>query len=229
MIQLQKRDYEILKLCYEQRVVTTEHLRDFVLKEVGERVARRRVQRLEESGVIQRKANLQLNQSRLIQLTRQGVQLAQTHAAVSIPQVRKQDLNTVLHDACVTSVRLRLEALWDGDWLSESVLKAEGFRLIPDGLWTFPNQSQVAVEIERSNKGQKRFRELLARWKDSEVSLILYIAVGEVLHRQIKAYLQKEANDLPVGLVQYEALLQEAPQIWTRLGEVDLFNRRSLG
>jgi DNA-binding HxlR family transcriptional regulator len=223
----QERDQRILRTCYEQRVVPDAILRKYIFRDVSERMARRVLGRLEKSGLISRNGQLQIGSQRLIKLTKTGIRAAEAVGDIRVPQLRKLDHNTLVHDACVTAVRLRLEELWDGHWLSEAQLKADEFPQIPDGLWIFPNDNRVAIEVERSEKGPDRFHKLQERWRQVDVGLILYVTVGPLLGERVRRYIETGPSDLPFGVVDFEQLEAGTPKVWTRVKELDLLVWRS--
>lgn len=227
MIRFQERDNRILRLSYEQRVLTAPMIRKFIFRDIDERAYRRRLLLLEKAGLIRLDQRVQYYGNRLVQLTRAGRIVVESALGIRIPQTQKLDLNTLLHDAAVTTVRLRLEELWDGRWLPESLLKSEELRQIPDGLWLFPNGNRVAVEVERTPKGPTRFHELQSRWRGVRVRIVLVVAMGEAMEQQARKYIETGPADLPFGLVRLDALEDGTPKVWSRAGELDLFNRRN--
>jgi hypothetical protein len=134
----------------------------------------------------------------------------------------------LVHDSTVTAVRLRLSELWDAKWIPESLIKSEEFSQVPDGMMVFQNGRQVAIEVENTPKGPKRFRELQERWRGMPVRLVLFVATSDSMFRIVQSYLEAGPRDLPFGLVNWEALENGTPKVWTVMGELDLFKGRVL-
>jgi hypothetical protein len=163
----------------------------------------------------------------LVQLAQAGRSVVEERTEIRIPQSRKPDLATLAHDAAVTLVRLRLEEVWDGQWISEALLKSQEFSQIPDGVWVFPNGNRVAIEVENTPKGPTRFHAIQERWRGVNIRLVLAVATSEGMAQHVRRYLETGPADLPFGLVRINELEEGMPKIWTRAGELDLLTRRS--
>ncbi len=230
MKMLQPRDEKLLRLIYEQQFVLMSQVERWFFQGQSARRARQRIHDLKEGGWIQRVESPLLKTSRVIRLTKSGVSLAETDRAERIPQSRTIDISTLLHDSVVTSVRLRLEELWEGVWIPELLIKGEQFKHIPDGVFVFDaSRLQVAVEVENSPKGPKRFHEIQQRWRGAPVEMILYVASTPTLFRIVQNYLKSGPQDLPFALVLWSDLERGTPSAWTVAGEIDLFSRKDLG
>ena len=227
MIELQRRDHDLIDLTYEQQFVSVGHAQKYVFGSMQPRRQRERILELERAGVIRREECLVSQVGRIIRLTKSGVQIAESRRSEIIPQQRKLDLRTLQHDALVTAVRLRLSQLWDAHWIPERLIKAEQFRHIPDGVAVFESGTQIAIEVENSPKGPKRFREIQERWRGVPVKLCLYVASQAVMHRIVLSYLKDGPQDLPFALVSWDELATGTPKVWSVFGELDLFSRRA--
>jgi len=229
MNQIQERDQRLLRVIYEQQFVLMSQIERWFFGKQSARRARQRIQVLSEAGWLQRVESPLIKHARIIRLTKSGVSIAETDRVERIPQTRTLDVSTLLHDSIVTSVRLRLEELWDAFWVPERLIKAEQFSHIPDGLVIFDaSRLQVAVEVENSPKGPKRFHEIQQRWRGSKVELILYVASSPTMFRIVQNYLKTGPQDLPFALVLWSELEAGVPHAWTVAGEIDVFSRRDL-
>lgn len=228
MIELQPRDRQILNLAYEQQFVTMKQIETWVFSEQTKRRANQRILALERSGLLKSELPQVGFQSRIIRLTRSGIKVAETDRAERIPQVKRISIQTLLHDSFVTAVRLRLGELWNAVWIPERLLKAEQFAQIPDGLLVFPSGATVAIEVENTPKGPKRFREIQERWRGSSVKLCLYVATSDVMFRVVKSYLLAGPRDLPFGVVNWRDLEAGTPEVFMAAGEINIFTRREL-
>jgi hypothetical protein len=228
MIEIQKRDLEILACCQDQQFLTHGHVQRFFFKGAHERKARERVRELEGVGLLTQVPLRQPGQPKIIRLTKQGLGLIEEKRQVRVNALKVLNLNTLEHDAIVTSVRLRLAEFWDATWIPEQVLKASSPIEIPDGIFSFPSGAQVMVEVENSRKDRPRFHRLLERWRDVQPMLVLYVATSPALFREIKSWIEDGPQDLPIGLVEWGELETGEPLIWTQRGELALLSQRTL-
>jgi len=228
MIAIQPRDRKLIDLTYEHQFLRVEDAKDFIYAAKESRSQRRRIAELAAAGFIRFEALPFASSKRIIRLTSSGIKLAEIDRAERIPQLRKISIQTLLHDSIVTSVRLRLAGLWDATWIPERLIKSESFPQIPDGVVVFESGTTIAIEVENSPKGPKRFRELQERWRRSKVFLCLYVASCDVMYRLVQNYLKQGPHDLPFALVNWRELESGTPRAWTVQGEIDLFTRRVL-
>jgi hypothetical protein len=225
---LQERDRLLMTVIYEQHFVETDQIARFFFREATRRRALQRIQVLEKAGILRREEHFYQRGRSILRLTQHGTAVVEQNRAALIPQRTKLDVRTLVHDGLVTATRLRLQELWDGVWIPESLIKAEEFPHIPDGILVFPNRRQVAVEVENTPKGPERFREIQERWRRATVRLVLCVVPDATMLRIVRRYLESGPQDLPFGLVHWEALKDGVPLVWTVMGELDLFSRRSL-
>src|SRR4051812_27917927 len=109
MIELQKRDYEILKLCYEQRFLTREHFSTFFNGHHCHQY--RRLEELEQAGFIRKEVYPAMGRKPILRLTPIAEKRVQHRFGINFPPLKAPNLNVLEHDSLVTSVRLRLEQL----------------------------------------------------------------------------------------------------------------------
>jgi len=209
-------------------------LEDFLFKGKSRRRVYERIQELEQAGLLQKERVLACNRQKLIRLTRSGIKYVEGSFLARIPQFKRPSLETLIHDAMVTSVRLRLREFWDGSWLPEGLLKKKEYPHIPDGIVLFSSGKRIAIEVENSLKGKSRFIKLLEQWANGSstpVSMVLYVATTPTLQKLIRGYLeeahQKGIQKPIFGLVLWETLRTEAPRPFSAHGELELFSRRS--
>ena len=227
MIQIQGRDLEILRLCYEQQFLLSQQIESYFFETKTPQNARRRLRELEAAGLIIR-STLQLStQKALIRLSAKGLKFIEGSHPFLVPQVKKVDLRTFHHDAHVTEVRLRLLQFWEGIWIPERALKSEDFPQIPDGVIELTSGKRVAVEVENSVKGIKRFHRNLERWLKVEVNLILFVPTSSSLEALVHKYLSSFRSSIPAGCVTVSQLKERSPLIWTREGNLSLLSRRN--
>ena len=228
MIEIQERDRMIMRAIYDHRYLPTKVVDRYIFNGIDSRRSRERIQELESAGLVRRERLAPFANRTVLRLTRTGTSLALENRATEIAQPRRIDLRTFLHDNIVIASRFRLAEFWDAVWIPEGAVKAEDYPQIPDGILVFASGTQVAIEVENSSKGPKRFRELQERWRNMKTKLVLYIATSPSLHRLIQGYMKAGPQDLPFGLVLWSDLEMRQPLIWTVRGELDLLSRRLL-
>jgi len=228
MIELQTRDLLLINLTYEQQFLCVGQAHEFVYRDMEKRRKQTRILELERAGFIRRERGLGYDRAGIIRLTQSGIKLAENDRAERIPQLRSLSIQTLLHDSIVTAVRLRLAQLWTATWIPERLIKGDSFAYVPDGMLVFASGSIVAVEIENSPKGPKRFREVQERWRSNPVKLCLYVASSVVMYRIVKKYMESGPKDLAFGLVNWRELEKGTPYVWMPQGNIDIFSRREL-
>lgn len=226
MIQLQDRDKRIIRLCYEQQFILTEHAEKFFAG-ASYRACRRRVQELADARYIREEPSASLGRKTVYRVTRLGTAVALESGATAIPQAGALQLATLVHDAVVTSVRLRLEEFWNARFVCERAIKGKEYREVPDGIFFFPSGRGIAIEVENSDKGRTRFLRLLQRWKDTpQIAFVLYVATSRELFEGIKRFLEHAPKDRPMGVVHWQELQAGTPRVWTQRGDIPLFDQR---
>jgi hypothetical protein len=227
-VELQPRDRLLINLSYEQQFVVVSHAHRYLFSGIDQRERQRRIYELERAGFIRREPTQLIDKTGIIRLTKSGIKLAEADRAERIPQLRSISVQTLLHDSIVTAVRLRLSQLWHATWIPERLIKSDEFPQVPDGMVVFPSGTTLAIEVENSPKGPKRFREIQERWRNNRVKLCLYVASNEALYRCVKKYMEQGPKDLPFGLVLWRELENGTPHVWMPQGMIDIFSRREL-
>ncbi len=123
--------------------------------------------RLVKSGLVIHKRLFQ-NQHGYFYLSRRGAGFTELPSMTNIP------LNTYNHQLRIIDVYFKLTQQYpDAIWIGERRLKQEKFtkrfdkrkrRHIADGMLVFPDQSQVAIEVELTTKGRFRLNDILKRY-----------------------------------------------------------------
>jgi hypothetical protein len=230
MMEIQPRDLEILRYCYEQQFLTLEQFK--TLFQASKTAVNRRLRKLLESDLLRKDFNSQWGSEPILRLTRNGYHLARKNHPLPEMGYPKLNLSCLYHDALVTSVRLRLQSFWNAHFVPERAIKSNQTAFeIPDGIFYFPSGKGIAVEVENSNKGRFRLIKLMDRWKNQpHIAAVLYVASNESLYRNIFQIIQ-EASLLPntlVGVVSWEKLKIDKPYVATRVGDADLFSSQEV-
>ncbi len=226
MILLQERDKRLLRLCYEQQFILTDHV-EKLFAGASYRACRQRMQELAQAQFISEEPSTSLGRKPVYRVTRLGTAVALESGASAISQPRNLTLATLQHDAIVTSVRLRLEELWNAKFVCERAIKGKEYREVPDGIFFFPSGRGIAIELENSDKGRTRFLRLLQRWKDApQITFVLYVATSRELYEAIKRFLEHAPKERPMGVVLWQELEAGKPTVWSQRGDLALFERR---
>jgi len=207
---LQERDKELLRLCYEQGFLTAEHVHEAFFRNVGTRAAYRRVQELEAAGYLRRSRLSALSGHRIIQTTPVGTGIARQLSQFEVPQKRRPALQTLDHDALVTSVRIWLMRLLkekSAVWVPEGHLKKHGGKQIPDGVILYSNGLEMVIEVENSLKSHDRLYELMSAWKTlAPKAQVQYIASSPVIRNGLKKALDRVGPNRGIYLSLWDEL-----------------------
>jgi hypothetical protein len=194
----------------------------------GKREAYRRIAEMEKAGLLKREAVLGMGALRIIRATPRGVVYGGTFE--DIPARVRIDMNSLYHDATVTSVRLRLEELWDGWWYPEAMMKIEELNThVPDGLFHFDTRAQIAIEVEHTQKERQRFQGILRHHQRSGNAFTLYVATTDTVQRFIQREIQRLSIEQRIGVVLWTELRDGIPDVWTLNGPKSYLKRRVLG
>ncbi len=106
---------------------------------------------------------------------------------------------TIQHSLDVQRTRLIAERSGWQNWRSEKALAKEGakagWRKIPDALATSPDGKVMAIEVERTAKTLKRYRDIvrdyLLMMRDGKVQRVLYVCTGNVTAASLKIVISK--------------------------------------
>lgn len=225
---LQKRDMEIIRCCYEQQFLMYEQIERFYFSSAHTQNARARISKLKRAGLLRSEVPIGLTSQHLLRVTETGRRLAKELSPFDVPQAKKVDPATLIHDRIVTDVRLRLCQLWDGVWVPEKALK-DKYTRIPDGLFQFDTGTAFAIEIENSLKGRARFLSILNEWQRTEgIKVVLFVATTPKIFVAIESLLKGAPSKPVLGVVLWEELRTGAPIVKCRGNDLDLFSVRTI-
>lgn len=219
-MKLQDRDKEILKLCYEQQFLMSEHVCEYFF--AGNYTeTKRRLRELKASDLLQSFPVPGTNR-RIFQLTFRGRKLGRVLSSMELDRVRRPFLTQVEHDAFVTFVRLRLEFLWDGIWIPELAIRKLEIKEVPDGLFVFSNGTKAAIEVENSLKGRARFTARMKGWNEVKVRLVLYVVTKKGIQERLQEFMLNAPSAPLFALIGWDELKTEKPIAWTPKGNLEL-------
>ncbi len=223
---LMDRDREILRVCYEQQFLLKEHIETF-FRGCSQRRINFRIQQLIAGGFIRRESYPDLRCQTLFRLTKTGCRLARQYNARAAGYLARLSPSTLFHDALVTSCRLRIADFWDAEFLPERALKELEVPEVPDGVWRFKSGKMIALEVECSDKGRRRFLSRLQSFGHIDaITFVLYVTPNERMHGIVKSYIKDGPQEQPVGVVLWDLLKSDQSPVWTQRGEVDVFSKR---
>lgn len=193
------RDHQILKLCYEQKFITLEHVESFFPARSAKFAASRRVGLLRGAGLLKVVQSPMLKRYFILTLTKLGEAYVTQKLSIEIDNNLKPLQSTLAHDSIVTSVRLKLVSLLpNSKWLPERALKLMSLEHLPDGILKVSHDEFIVIEVENSIKWSQRYRSLMnTDWSCiPQITTVLYIATNENISRAISASLYS-ASDRP--------------------------------
>ena len=220
MIKIQKRDKKILTLIYEHSFLLRAHIRRLFPNDAE---TRRRIIELKNNHYIREVPSPIACSGQVIRLTQHGIRFVEEYYPTRIEQIRHLSPTKHQHDSHVIHVRLRLEELWNGNWIAENLLP-RAREEIPDGIFVFPSGKRIFIELENSLKSRKRFLDRLYVFK--EKILVLYIASSPTLERSLKRYLKSAESLPPLALIKLSSLLDSTPAVWSPNNNLSLFHTK---
>lgn len=206
---LKARDIQVFRLIHEQRYLAYAHVKS-VFWEKSSVIAGacyHRLEKLIEAGYLVKETSLK-RKLPVYLLTEKGLcELLQRGLAGGMPLFRMNDFYRVNmdHDLKVTTLRVFFRAHGIDVWTSERVLKDRDFRAkVPDGvLHVYGNR--IAIEMENSTKGKKRYEALFASYAQSKE----YERVFMILGKEIKDWVMDlDYDPSKVWFVEYKDLLR---------------------
>jgi DNA-binding MarR family transcriptional regulator len=225
---LQDRDLKIIRTCYEQTFLTQTLVARYFFFGATRQAASQRVRELSLNGYLLRRVVRGRGRPQVIRLTIKGRRTAEAVCRFEFSKRAPLNMNTLIHDELVTSVRLRLEELWDGKWTPERALKEQSKLRVPDGLIVFDSGKRVAIEVENSLKSIRRLRALLSRWERMDVYFALYVVPDDELRITLERIITNESLEETVCVISYDKLMNEdRPVSWSNQGDAEIFSRRS--
>ena len=185
------RDRDMLQWINGHGFVTADQAA--VWMAVCDRVGRRRLQRLVESGYLQKK-RFQLNDPQFHWLTKKGWQAS----GDDLKPPKRINRVTYFHDKALVDLAQQLVAKTKGDFVPERRLQAERragqgrkYRWaeshMPDGLLYIGDDKPVAIELEISLKERNRLRDIISDYAfSSTVHEVWYFVTNDTVRRAIE-------------------------------------------
>lgn len=217
-MQLMKRDLRILGLIREQGFITAEQARhEFSGVRMSE--VYRRLGELRNTKLI-RSENLFYYNKNIYLAERANFEIGRCDPfGEDLACLTRVRMNQLHHDLLTTDVRISLQRLFPVSlWTPESVLRRRASVTpsfldrppIGDGEMETEEFGRIMIEVECSNKAERRTRKIMGDWMSNRaVNFTLYVATEEEVYRKLSSVL-KSMGDHPrceyVGITRFNEL-----------------------
>ena len=226
-MKLEPRDEKIMRVIYEEQFLLLKTISKYFFRDSFQSASVRILKLIQLKLLRYEILNLP-NQPKVARLTPNGVRHSKSISPFSIPQKKKVALSTFTHDALLSITRLELINSFDAQWVPEKAMKAQDFKKIPDGILLFASGRRIAVELENTVKGAKRYEQMWREWEAHDFFLVLYVATTDVVYRALERRMNLfQSSKLRLGLITLEGLTHaKKPHVWTPRGLFPLFDQR---
>lgn len=223
-----ERDSEVMRAIYEEQFLSIGTVSKYFFNNIFQN-ASERIIRLVRFGYLRYESLFLPRQPKVVRLTPKGLRFCKGVSPFQIQYKRRVSLSTFSHDTAVGEVRLRLKSLFDASWIPEKAMKANDFKKVPDGILVFQSGRKIAVELENTQKANRRYEEMWREWERHDFMLILYVSTSPVLFRALKNRMSAfQTTKIVLGLIEMNDLLSPEPSgVWTSKGALQIFARRS--
>ena len=210
-VELQARDIEMFKFMHEQGYLAHSHLKSAFWASCSEEAGacHHRLDKLvsggylaKETGVKKKLSVYRLREKGYCELLRRGL-----HNSMSLFKLNGYHRTNMDHDLKVTNLRIFFRKHGLAGWTSERVLrKRDNYYLhVPDGLLTVYGE-KIAIELENSTKGRKRYEALFKNYQGSKE----YSRVFMILNTEIMDWvIDLEYDPEKIWFVEYKTLFRE--------------------
>jgi len=220
-----ERDFSILKSLYEFVVLSFPQISKMHFQGKAKPTIVNRLTKLEESGLIQRLKipRLQLNKevgliSVVFQITRLGILILQKqYPGFELRQdpVRLRPYS-VDHDLLLVDVMMAFKNKFPGSKIIHGELyfnNQSPSTLKPDVILVLPNgQGKIAVELELTAKSEKRYRELILKYRlAKDFTKVLYVTSHRQIEVKIKGILGSSLVNERFEFMQLVELFPQEP------------------
>lgn len=189
-----------------------------------QRRARERMLELERAGYIRRQKIYGETPTTLLRLTPSGLSIISKRNEFQINPRSKVDLVTLEHDLRLIDIRMRVDEHWTNYlWIPEKAIRRAEYPEIPDALCIFKSGRIIAIELENSMKSEERIIRLLSRWRNTDVSLVLYFTTTPGIFKKFLKIIKSHEFETPIGVVDYDTFFTARPTAWGKEGEIDVF------
>lgn len=204
------RSLELMRLCYDQGFLTTEHIRQwfrhrcYLSNEETARVTAGRPIRFLQEEQLMEVFEIELKDPKrtieALRLTSKGLGLLSDRGGVTLFDLVASPIDPehVLHDLIATEVRLVWEkTLSNFTWTSERLLRTDNRDNIPDAELKFQHYDlkrafNIAIEVERTQKGTSRYEKKFRDYENGAYDSVFYLSS----HPDITDMIHKVSRDI---------------------------------
>ncbi|MFH0986038.1 MAG: hypothetical protein V1882_11015 [Candidatus Omnitrophota bacterium] len=210
LVELQARDIAMFRFMNEQGYLAHSHLKSAFWQTCSEEAGacHHRLDKLvaagylaKETGVKKKLSVYRLREKGFGELLRRGLR-----NGTSLFKLNGYHRTNMDHDLKVTNLRIFFRRHGLDGWTSERVLRQRDYYLhVPDGLLTV-YEERIAIELENSTKGRKRYEALFKNYEASKE----YSRVFMVLNTEIMDWvIDLEYDPAKIWFVEYKTLFRE--------------------
>lgn len=211
-VDLQARDIQVLRFIHEQGYLVYGHIKSAFWEnssyDAG--ACRHRLEKLISAGFLTKDDSVKKKPSVYCLTEKGNGELVKQGLANGVPLFRMNGYyrTNMDHDLKVTNLRIFFRKHGLDGWSSERVLRKRDFYLhVPDGLLAV-GAERIAIELENSTKGRKRYEALFRNYKRSqEYSRVFVVANCEIMDWVIDL----EYDPEKVWFVEYKDLFRHGP------------------
>ena len=210
LMELQARDIQMFRFMHEQGYLAHSHLKSAFWASCSEEAGacHHRLDKLvaagylaKETGVKKKLSVYRLREKGYCELLRRGL-----HNSMSLFKLNGYHRTNMDHDLKVTNLRIFFRKHGLESWTSERVLRQRDYYLhVPDGLLKV-YEEKIAIELENSTKGRKRYEALFKNYQASKE----YSRVFMILNTEIMDWvIDLEYDPEKIWFVEYKTLFRE--------------------
>ena len=210
-VELQARDIQMFRFMHEQGYLAHSQIKSAFWETCSEEAGacHHRLDKLvaagylaKETGVKKKLSVYRLREKGLSELFQQGL-----HGSISLFKLNGYHRTNMDHDLKVTNLRIFFRKHGLDGWTSERVLRQRDFYYlhVPDGFLKVYGE-KIAIELENSTKGRKRYEALFKNYQASKE----YSRVFMVLNTEIMDWvIDLEYDPEKIWFVEYKTLFRE--------------------
>ena len=188
--------------------ISQKQVEDYFFFGIDPRRARERIFELERAGYVFRTKTYGESKHTLIRLTISGLSIALENTDLEIKPRTKVDFSTLEHDLRLIDIRVQLEKCWTNfRWIPERAIRTADYPEVPDALCVFQNNQKIAIEFENSLKSEARIIRLLSRWRETDVSLVIYFTSHPGINRKYERLLKSHSFGVEIRVIDVRAFL----------------------
>ena len=222
-ILLKDRDYRLLRVMSEQQVLSMLQIRKYFFDGLSDSPAYRRMRKMLSYGLVRQLQLVSESGASLWSTTPLGRSYGLRGCHYNVCPLSSLNPKELEHTLELTDCRFQIEKLWSGIFYPESTIGERRWTHKPDGVFQFPDNRLLPIELERSNKGYERLKKILGIWEETKgIQHVLYIALNEELKRVVLNTARQGSPQYKVIVTTIENLAEVSPEGETLRGPIKL-------